>query len=138
MGLGGSKVSESLDRSAATYGRRFVDNRTVVMILSDGYDTASPDAMSAALIRLKKRGCKIIWLNPLKGWDDYAPTAHAMAHALPHMTCFAQPTHWKNWLHLNQNWPGYDPKTNHETRFAKRRRLICHCHHCPEAVWKLC
>ena len=40
---GGSKIAESLDTFASTYGRRFVDNRTVVMILSDGYDTASPD-----------------------------------------------------------------------------------------------
>ncbi len=85
---GGSKISESLDTFAGTYGRRFVDNRTVVMILSDGYDTASPDGISQALIRLKKRGCKIIWLNPLKGWDGYEPTARAMAGALPHLDLF--------------------------------------------------
>ncbi len=85
---GGSKIAESLDRFAGTYGRRFVDNRTVVMILSDGYDTASPEGMSEALARLKKRGCKIIWLNPLKGWDGYAPTARAMAGALPYLDLF--------------------------------------------------
>jgi len=85
---GGSKIAESLDTFASTYGRRFVDNRTVVMILSDGYDTASPDGISDALARLKKRGCKIIWLNPLKGWDGYEPTAQAMAGALPHLDLF--------------------------------------------------
>ncbi|MDB2466752.1 VWA domain-containing protein [Planktomarina temperata] len=85
---GGSKIAESLDTFASTYGRRFVDNRTVVMILSDGYDTASPDGISDALARLKKRGCKIIWLNPLKGWEGYEPTAQAMAGALPHLDLF--------------------------------------------------
>jgi uncharacterized protein with von Willebrand factor type A (vWA) domain len=85
---GGSKIGESLDRFAGTYGRKFVDNRTVVMILSDGYDTQSPDSISDALVRLKKRGCKIIWLNPLKGWDGYEPTARAMAEALPHLDLF--------------------------------------------------
>jgi uncharacterized protein with von Willebrand factor type A (vWA) domain len=85
---GGSKIGESLDRFAATYGRKFVDNRTVVMILSDGYDTQSPDGISDALVRMKKRGCKIIWLNPLKGWDGYEPTARAMAGALPHLDLF--------------------------------------------------
>ena len=85
---GGSKIAESLDTFTSTYGRRFVDNRTVVMILSDGYDTASPDGISDALARLKKRGCKIIWLNPLKGWDGYEPTAQAMAGALPHLDLF--------------------------------------------------
>ena len=85
---GGSKIAESLDTFASTYGRRFVDNRTVVMILSDGYDTASPDGIFDALARLKMRGCKIIWLNPLKGWDGYEPTAQAMAGALPHLDLF--------------------------------------------------
>jgi uncharacterized protein with von Willebrand factor type A (vWA) domain len=85
---GGSKIADSLDRFASTYGRRFVDNRTVVMILSDGYDTASPDKISDALVRLKKRGCKIIWLNPLKGWDGYEPTAQAMSGAMPHLDLF--------------------------------------------------
>lgn len=86
---GGSKIGESLDRFAATYGRKFVDNRTAVIILSDGYDTQSPDGISNALVRLKKRGCKIIWLNPLKGWDGYEPTARAMAGALPHLDLFS-------------------------------------------------
>ncbi|MEP1767346.1 MAG: VWA domain-containing protein [Sulfitobacter sp.] len=85
---GGSKIAESLDKFAGTYGRRFVDNRTVVMILSDGYDTGSPDGISGPLARLKKRGCKIIWLNPLKGWDGYEPTARAMAGALPYLDLF--------------------------------------------------
>ena len=85
---GGSKIGESLGTFAGTYGRRFVDNRTVVMILSDGYDTASPDGISDALVRLKKRGCKIVWLNPLKGWDGYEPTARAMSEALPHLDLF--------------------------------------------------
>ncbi len=85
---GGSKIAESLDKFADTYGRRFVDNRTVVMIFSDGYDTGSPEGISSALARLKKRGCKIIWLNPLKGWDGYEPTARAMVGALPHLDMF--------------------------------------------------
>ena len=44
--------------------------------------------MDAALAKLKKRGCKIIWLNPLKGWADYAPIAEGMAAALPHLDLF--------------------------------------------------
>jgi uncharacterized protein with von Willebrand factor type A (vWA) domain len=45
--------------------------------------------MSTALRRLKKRNCRIIWLNPLKGWKDYAPVAQGMAAALPHIDHFA-------------------------------------------------
>ncbi|WP_299738896.1 VWA domain-containing protein [uncultured Roseobacter sp.] len=86
---GGSEIGPSLARFARTYAKRFVDGRSVVMILSDGYDTAPPDVLDAALEDLKKRGCKIIWLNPLKGWRDYAPVAAGMAAALPHLDLFA-------------------------------------------------
>jgi uncharacterized protein with von Willebrand factor type A (vWA) domain len=86
---GGSKIGPSLGLFADTYARRFVDGRSVVLILSDGYDTAPPELIASALAKLKKRGCKIIWLNPLKGWRDYAPVAEGMAAALPHLDLFA-------------------------------------------------
>ncbi|MEP2781576.1 MAG: VWA domain-containing protein [Pseudoruegeria sp.] len=85
---GGSKIGGSLARFTNTYARRFVDGRTVVLILSDGYDTEDPARMSEALAGLRKRGCKIIWLNPLKGWDGYEPVARGMAAALPHVSLF--------------------------------------------------
>ncbi|MEL6478519.1 MAG: VWA domain-containing protein [Pseudomonadota bacterium] len=86
---GGSEIGPSLHRFATTYAKRFVDGRSVVMILSDGYDTAPPELIGDALARLKKRGCRVIWLNPLKGWRDYAPVAGGMAAALPHLDMFA-------------------------------------------------
>ena len=85
---GGSEIAGSLRRFADTYAKRFVDGRSVVLILSDGYDTGRAGQMDAALSALKKRGCKIIWLNPLKGWKDYAPLAASMAAALPHLDLF--------------------------------------------------
>ncbi|WGW02363.1 vWA domain-containing protein [Tropicibacter oceani] len=86
---GGSKIGSALDHFARTYARRFVDGRTVVIILSDGYDTDPPDHMAQALEKLRKRGCKLVWLNPLKGWDGYEPVARGMAAALPHLDLFA-------------------------------------------------
>lgn len=85
---GGSEIGPSIARFAKTYAKRFVDGRSVVLILSDGYDTAPPEVLDAALADLRKRGCKIIWLNPLKGWRDYAPVADGMAAALPHLALF--------------------------------------------------
>ncbi len=85
---GGSKIGTSLGRFADSYAKRFVDGRSVVLILSDGCDTEPPEHLATALAKLKKRGCKIIWLNPLKGWRDYAPVAGGMAAALPHLDMF--------------------------------------------------
>ena len=86
---GGTKIGGTLSRFADTYAKLFVDGRSVVIILSDGYDTDPPDLLADALKRLKKRGCKIIWLNPLKGWRDFEATAAGMAAALPHLDLFS-------------------------------------------------
>ena len=85
---GGSRIGPSLMRFADTYAKRFVDGRSVVLILSDGYDTEAPQMIAEALEKLRKRGCKVIWLNPLKGWADYAPIAEGMAAALPYLDAF--------------------------------------------------
>ena len=89
---GGTKIGTNLELFNAQYASRCVNGRTVVLILSDGYDTDPPEKIAQALARLKKRGCKIIWLNPLKGWKDYEPVAAGMAAALPHLDLFASAT----------------------------------------------
>ncbi len=86
---GGTRIGTNLDLFNRQYATNMVNGRSVVMILSDGYDTDPPERIAAALARLKKRGCKIIWLNPLKGWKDYKPVAKGMAAALPHLDVFA-------------------------------------------------
>jgi uncharacterized protein with von Willebrand factor type A (vWA) domain len=86
---GGSKIGANLQKFANGYARNFVDGRSVVIILSDGYDSDTPEILGNALAKLKRRGCKIIWLNPLKGWQGYEPVAKGMAAALPHLDAFA-------------------------------------------------
>lgn len=86
---GGTKIAGNLASFNAQYARRIVNGRTVVIILSDGYDTDPPEKMAVEMQRLKKRGCRIIWLNPLMGWKDYAPVAQGMAAALPFIDFFA-------------------------------------------------
>lgn len=85
---GGTRIGHNIDQFNRQYARQTVNGRSVVIILSDGYDTDPPETLSRALAALKKRGCKIIWLNPLKGWKDYAPVAQGMAAALPYLDVF--------------------------------------------------
>ncbi|MFC3119477.1 VWA domain-containing protein [Jhaorihella thermophila] len=67
------------------YGARALNGRTVVVILSDGYCTSPPEALAAALARLRRRARRVVWLNPLLGWRDYAPVAGAIAAARPYL-----------------------------------------------------
>jgi uncharacterized protein with von Willebrand factor type A (vWA) domain len=86
---GGSRIGYSIKKFAKTYARRLVNSRSVVMIMSDGYDSNSATELVDGLENLKKRGCKIIWLNPLKGWQDYAPVTASMAASLPYLDLFS-------------------------------------------------
>nr|MCU0816293.1 VWA domain-containing protein [Cypionkella sp.] len=86
---GGSKIGAALGQFARTHARTGVNGRTVVMILSDGYDSAPSEELGQAMALLARRGCRILWLNPLKGWRDYAPVASGMAAALPYLDLFA-------------------------------------------------
>ena len=86
---GGTKIGACLRTFNAQYAGRMAGRRTVVIIVSDGYDTGEASEVGYALTQLKRRGCKVIWLNPLLGWKDYQPVAASMAAALPHIDYFA-------------------------------------------------
>ena len=86
---GGTKIGASLRTFNAQYAGRIAGRRTVVIIMSDGYDTGNANEVGNALAQLKRRGCKLIWLNPLLGWKDYQPVAASMAAALQHIDYFA-------------------------------------------------
>jgi uncharacterized protein with von Willebrand factor type A (vWA) domain len=89
---GGTRIGESLATFNRNYAANVINSRTAVMIVSDGYDTGLPEILDAEMARLKRRAKRIIWLNPLIGWRDYAPVAQGMAAALPHVDLFA-PAH---------------------------------------------
>ncbi len=82
---GGTDISGSLERFLDGYGARALNGRTVVLILSDGYCTQTPDRLADALARMRRKARRIVWLNPLKGWKGYQPIAAAMQAAEPYL-----------------------------------------------------
>ena len=93
QGIGsGTRIGDSLAAFNRWHARRVLKARTCVMIMSDGYDTGDPAILAGAMRDLRRRCRRIVWLNPLIGWDDYAPTARGMRAALPFVDLFA-PAH---------------------------------------------
>jgi uncharacterized protein with von Willebrand factor type A (vWA) domain len=86
---GGTRIAASLKHFNDRYAKEALNSRSVVIIMSDGYDTDPAEALTVELNRLKGRARRLVWLNPLLGWKDYAPVARAMAAALDHIDCFA-------------------------------------------------
>ena len=85
---GGTRIGESL----AEFNRQWaylVDRRTIVILLSDGWDTGDPDVLATELLRIKRRAGRVIWLNPLLGNPSYEPLTRGMAAALPLVDHFA-------------------------------------------------
>jgi uncharacterized protein with von Willebrand factor type A (vWA) domain len=85
---GGTRIGASLAAFNAEWLRQ-IDRRTIVIILSDGWDTGEPEQLAAALAELSKRAGRLIWLNPLLGSDQYQPLARGMQAALPFINVFA-------------------------------------------------
>ncbi|MBV8070427.1 MAG: VWA domain-containing protein [Acidobacteriaceae bacterium] len=88
----GTRIGESLAQFNALYARNLLSRETVVMILSDGWDTGDPERLASALGAIRGRVRKLVWLNPLLGMEEYRPLTAGMAAALPYLDVFA-PAH---------------------------------------------
>ncbi len=89
---GGTKIGESLADFNRWHARRMIHSRTAVVIVSDGYDAGTPEALAEEMRQLRRRCRRLVWLNPLLGWRDYTPQARGMKAALPYIDLFA-PAH---------------------------------------------
>ena len=85
---GGTRIGESLTALEAGWSA-LVDRRTIMVIMSDGWETGDPAQLGAVLGRLRQRAAKLIWLNPLLGSPAYRPLTGGMQAALPHLNVFA-------------------------------------------------
>ncbi|MEK6284498.1 MAG: VWA domain-containing protein [Acidobacteriota bacterium] len=85
---GGTLIGPSLAAFDSGWPR-LVDKRTIVIILSDGWDTGEPEHLAASLASLKRRAGRLIWLNPLLASPDYRPLTRGMQAALPYLDLFA-------------------------------------------------
>ena len=75
---GGTRIGSSLHDFNRLYASKLLRSKTVVVILSDGWDTGEPEDLVAELKVIKRRARKIIWLSPLLGLDEYVPITRGM------------------------------------------------------------
>lgn len=87
---GGTRLGEALKAFNDRWGVRGMARGAIVVILSDGWDRGSPDQLGEEMGRLKRVAHRIIWVNPLKASEGYAPVARGMAAALPYVDDFIE------------------------------------------------
>ena len=86
---GGTKIGASLEQFVSNYGIKLVDTQTVILIISDGWDTGQVDLLEKNMQYLHKNSRYVLWLNPLKGSPGFQPTTRGMQAALPYIDFFA-------------------------------------------------
>lgn len=84
---GGTKIGESLMTLNREYGH-LLDHKTIVIILSDGWDTGDIDLLQEQMREIKSRARRTLWLNPLLEDKGYEPICRGMKSALPYIDLF--------------------------------------------------
>jgi uncharacterized protein len=86
---GGTRIGESLQTFNRWHAARVIHSRTVVMIVSDGYETGDAALLGREMAALGRRCRRIVWLNPMMAWQGYTPEAAGIKAALPHVDLYA-------------------------------------------------
>ena len=89
---GGTRIGESLQQFVHEYGRQVLNKHTIVIILSDGWDTGNIELLQQSMESIQAGSKKIIWLNPVAGYSNYSPATAGMQAAMPYVEVFA-PVH---------------------------------------------
>ena len=99
---GGTRIGASLQTFADDY-LSLVDKQTLVIILSDGWDTGEVDVLVESMARIKAKAKKVVWLNPLAGNPSFEPSVSGMQAAMPFLDGFA-PVHNVDSLRTLDKW----------------------------------
>ena len=86
---GGTKIGASLRQFLDRHAGELLGPRTVVIVISDGWDTGDIDVLERAMAELQRQAGRVIWLNPLLGSPGYEPICQGMRVALPYVDVFA-------------------------------------------------
>jgi uncharacterized protein with von Willebrand factor type A (vWA) domain len=85
----GTRIGESLHAFVNDYSLKLIDSKTIVIILSDGWDTGNIDLLKQSMHQIHTKAKKVIWLNPLAGYTAWRPEVAGMKAAMPFIDVFA-------------------------------------------------
>lgn len=85
---GGTRIGESLRQFNEDHGERLLNRRTVVVIMSDGWDLGAKPILEKAMETLNRKTACILWLNPLPVDSEDCVLARGMRTALPYIHHF--------------------------------------------------
>ena len=84
----GTRITESLTQFRNKYGNKLLNNKSIVLILSDGWDTGDTDDLESTMKYLQKKSKRLIWINPLASNPNFKVETKAMQIAMPYIDLF--------------------------------------------------
>ncbi|GFE64027.1 vWA domain-containing protein [Litoreibacter roseus] len=85
---GGTRIGSCLHDFNRDWSRRVMGQGAIVLLITDGLDRDDPDVLAREMQRLNLSARRVIWLNPLLRWEEFAPKAKGIAAMLPHVDSF--------------------------------------------------
>ncbi|MBW2026880.1 MAG: VWA domain-containing protein [Deltaproteobacteria bacterium] len=85
---GGTRIGYSLHQFNQNYGPGRLSRRTVVVILSDGWDLGAKELLRREMAHMGSKAYCVIWLNPLAGDPAFQPICQGMQVVLPYVDYF--------------------------------------------------
>ncbi len=82
---GGTRIGACLHAFNRDWSRRVLGPGAVVLLISDGLDRDDPDQLAREMERLQLSARRVIWVNPLLRWAEFAPKARGIRAMLPHV-----------------------------------------------------
>lgn len=86
---GGTQIGESLHHFVNVFAPSLLDKKTIVIILSDGWDSGNISLLDNTMHYIRSKAKKIIWLNPLAGYALYQPDTEGMQTVMPYVDVLA-------------------------------------------------
>ena len=85
---GGTRIGACLHTFTRDWSRRVLGQGAVVLLITDGLDRDDPDELAREAERLRLSTRRLIWLNPLLRFDQFAPKAQGIRALLPNVDSF--------------------------------------------------
>jgi uncharacterized protein with von Willebrand factor type A (vWA) domain len=82
---GGTRIGASLAEFNRRWARRVLTGRATVLFVTDGLDHEASERLDTEMARLARFAHRIVWLNPLLRYAQFAPQAHGVRAILPHV-----------------------------------------------------
>ena len=81
---GGTRLGELLRAFLDRWGQRGMARGAVVVVASDGWERGDAALLAEQMARLRRLAHRVVWVNPHRGKDGFAPVTAGMVAALPH------------------------------------------------------